>query len=321
MNLRTAAMRSFLGLSLFAGFGLAAKLVASALAQPAIEKTIRVDGLERRYFLFVPSGATGPLPLVLAFHGGGGDPRQMEHYTRFDELAEKEGFVVVYPAGVGGNWNDGRGVAFMRAQRENVDDVKFVRAIVDDVARECPIDRARVFATGISNGAFMSHRLAAEASDTVAAVAPVVGGMAPAIGQTFAPKFPVSVLIIQGDADPLIPIAGGGVATKLGPRRGELIPTADTLAKYVQRNGNPGEPAVTTIDNDPHDGTTVEIRAYPPGPEGAKTEFYLVKGGGHAWPGRPLYLPERTIGRASREISATDVIWSFFKSCPPRNRG
>lgn len=286
----------------------------------AEEHTITVDGLERSYLVVCPADAAGPRPVVLAFHGGRGNARQMQRYSRFDALAKKEQFVVVYPEALYGNWNDGRGVRFLRAQRENVDDMKYVRAVVDDVAKHCPIDRSRIFATGISNGAFISHRLAAEASDLVAAVAPVVGGMAPPIAEKFSPEFPVSILIIQGDADPLIPYDGGGVAANLGPARGKLAPTPETLARYVKRNGNAGEPVITTQDNDPDDGTTVEIRKYPDGPGGVKTELYLVKGGGHCWPGRPAYLPERTIGKASQEFSATDVIWDFFKSCPPRQK-
>ncbi len=195
--------------------------------------------------------------------------------------------------------------------------MKYLRAVVDDVAREHKIDRGRVFATGISNGGFISHRLAAEASDLVAAIAPVVGGMAPEIAKSFNPKFPVSALIIQGDEDPLIPIAGGDVASRFG-KRGQTISAAEIVAKYVARNGNAGQPAMETLDADPEDGTTVEIARYPDGAGGAKTEFYLVKGGGHCWPGRPRYLPEAQIGKASQDFSATDVIWEFFKSCPAR---
>jgi polyhydroxybutyrate depolymerase len=289
-------------------------------AHAAEEHSLTVDGHERSYLFVSPANAAGPLPVVLAFHGGRGNARQMQRYTRFDALVDKENLVVVYPEALEGNWNDGRGVRIMRAQRDNIDDVKFVRALVDDLEKVCPIDRSRIFATGISNGAFISHRLAAEASDLVAAVAPVVGGMAPAILKKFAPEFPVSILIIQGDADPLIPIAGGGVAANLGPARGTLAPTAETLARYVKRNGNPGRPVTTTKDDDPDDGTSVEIQKYPDGPGGVKTELYLIKGGGHCWPGRPAYLPERTIGRASQEFSATDAIWQFFKTCPPRKK-
>ena len=258
------------------------------------------------------------MPMVLALHGGGSNARQMERYTRFNDLAAKEGFLVVYPEAVDGNWNDGRGIAGVRAQQENIDDVKFVRTILDCMSKEHKIDRSRVFCTGISNGAFMSHRLATEASDVITAIAPVVGGMAPAMAKKFHPDQPVSILIIQGDADPLVPIRGGMVGFPRGRKRGQVIPTEETISLYLRRNGNQGDPTVTTLDRDEKDGTSVEIRRYPDGPGGVRTQVYIVRNGGHTWAGRPLYLPEMLIGKATQEFSATEVIWEFFKSCPPR---
>ena len=205
------------------------------------------------------------------------------------------------------------------AQEDNVDDVKFLRAVVEDVASRYKVDRSRVFAAGISNGGFMSHRLAAEASDLVAGVAPVVGGMPLPLGEKFAPKYPVSILIVQGDADPIVPIGGGGIGLAGGMRRGEIMPTTDTLGLYLKRNGNSGEPTRTTIDKDPDDKISVEIAKYPDGPGGVKTQYYLVRGGGHNWPG-PTPLPRNvTRTKISRDFSATDVIWEFFASCPGRS--
>ncbi len=284
----------------------------------AVEHSVTVDGMRRRYLVFPPMGFEKPLPVVLAFHGGGSNARQMERYTRFNDLATKEGFLVVYPEAVDGNWNDGRGIAGVRSQQENIDDVKFVKTLVDRISKDLKIDRSRVFCTGISNGAFMSHRLATEASDLIAAVAPVVGGMAPAMAKQFQPHHPVSILIIQGDADPLVPIRGGIVGFPRGRKRGLVVPTEETISIYVRRNGNRGEPTVTTLDRDEKDGTSVEIRKYPDGPGGVKTHLYIVNNGGHTWAGRPLYLPEMLIGKASQEFSATEVIWEFFKSCSPR---
>ena len=292
--------------------------VAQGLKSDAVEQSVTVDGISRKYLVFAPKGFEKPLPVVFALHGGGSNARQMERYTRFNPLAAKEGFLVLYPEAVEGNWNDGRAIPSVRAQQENIDDLKFVRIIVDSLSREHKIDRSRVFCTGISNGAFMSHRLATEASDLIAAIAPVVGGMAPAMAKKFHPAYPVSILIIQGDADPLVPIRGGMVGFPRGRKRGQVVPTEETISLYVKRNGNQGEPAEATLDWDEKDGTSVEIRKYPDGPGGVKTQVYIVKNGGHTWAGRPLYLPETLIGKASQEFSATDVIWGFFKACPAR---
>lgn len=311
-------MRRFFILSLVVFVASAFAWKALALADgPAIERTIEVDGRSRKYLAFAPEGASGKLPVVLAFHGGGGNARQFERFSGLNQLAQREGFLVVYPDGIGGNWNDGRDSDVVKAQREGIDDVKFIRAMIDEIEKNYSIDRSRIYSTGISNGGFFSNRLAAEASDLVAAVAPVVGSMAPAIGANFNPKYPVSVLIVQGDADPLVPIAGGDIG--LGrKKRGKGMATADVLALYLRRNGNANTPAITTLDADPSDGTTVEVSKYPDGPDGAKTQYYLVKNGGHNWPGTPLYLPEMIIGKASQDFSANETIWEFFKSCPPR---
>jgi pimeloyl-ACP methyl ester carboxylesterase len=126
------------------------------------------------------------LPVDLAFHGAGSSARQMERYTRFNDLAAKEGFLVVYPEAVDGNWNNGRGIEGVRAQQENIDDVKFARLIVDRLSEVYKIDRSRIYCTGISNGAFMSRRLATEASDLIAAIALVVGVISPSLASRIA---------------------------------------------------------------------------------------------------------------------------------------
>ena len=103
--------------------------VASAQSGGAVEHSVTVDGISRNYLVFAPKRFDKPLPMVLALHGGGSNARQMERYTRFNDLAAKEGFLVVYPEAVDGNWNDGRGIAGVRSQQENIDDVKFVTTV------------------------------------------------------------------------------------------------------------------------------------------------------------------------------------------------
>jgi polyhydroxybutyrate depolymerase len=289
-------------------------------AARALKKVIFVDGLERYYLVFTPNHPKQPMPAVLVLHAGGGSARRMERRTRFNELAAKEGFVVIYPESIGGNWNDGRDCSSIRAQRENIDDVRFVRLLVDVVAKQHNIDRSRVFATGASNGAMLSHRLAAEASALICGIAPVVGGMAPAIAEQFQPEFPISILIIQGDSDPIVAIDGGDVIVDQGEKRGKVMSTKEVIAKYCERNANLGDPVRTTLDANPNDRTSVEIAKYPDAPGGQKVWFYLVKGGGHAWPGGKPHLREAFLGETSQDFSATEVIWDFFKGCPPRTK-
>ena len=234
-------------------------------------------------------------------------------------LARSEKFIVVYPMGVGGNWNDGRGSKFIRAQKEGVDDVKFIRTLVDVLAEKYPINRSRIFSTGISNGAFMSHRLAAEASDLVAAIAPVVGSVSPAVSEKFAPTHPVSLFIIQGDADPLLSVKGGQVGLGKLKKRGEAVSLDETVARFLKALDIKQKPTVSMLpDRDPADGTTTESRIYPAGKGGARVQVYLVKGGGHTWPGSRPYLTESLVGKTARDFDATEVIWQFFEACPGR---
>ncbi len=285
------------------------------------EKSIVVDGRSRSFVVYSSKGQSeAPLPLVFVLHGGGsGSSRQLERFTKFNDLARREGFITCYPDGYEGNWNDGRGVSFIKAHSENVDDVRFFRAMVELVSKESKVDQSRIFATGISNGGFMSHRLAADASDVFSAVAPIVGGMAIPIGESFNPTHPVSLFVIQGEADPLVPYAGGEVGYKLGRKRGKLLPTTTSIQKYLARNGIRDKSKSKILpDKDPDDGTITETRSWPVGEGGSKVQFYSIRNGGHTWPGRPLYAPERLIGKVSNDFDACEEIWKFFKSCPPR---
>jgi polyhydroxybutyrate depolymerase len=285
------------------------------------EKSIVVDGRTRNFIVYTPKQQTkAPLPMVFVLHGGGsGTSQQLERFTKFNDVAEREGFITCYPEGYDGNWNDGRGVSFIKAHSENVDDVKFLRAVVDSVAKEQKVDRSKIFATGISNGGFMSHRLAADASDVFAAVAPMVGGMTIPIGEKFKPEYPVSLFVIQGEADPLVPYAGGEVGYRVGKKRGRFLPTKTSIEKYLERNGVPDTPSSKILpDKEPDDGTTTEVVTWPDGEGGSKIQFYSIRNGGHTWPGRPLYAPERLVGKVSLDFDACEEIWKFFKSCPPR---
>src|SRR3990170_1393347 len=198
-----------------------------------VARTIRFGGLERTYLLHVPWGFPQgrPAGLVFILHGGGVTGRNMEQMTRFSELADREGFIAVYPDADERNWNDGRDTPNIRAQQENVDDVGFIGALIALLTREFGIDPRRVHSTGISNGAFMSQRLAVELSDRIAAIAPVVGGMAPQLRER-PPKTPRGVPGMNRADDPLVPYQGGTVART----RGETISVADIVRLWVTHN-------------------------------------------------------------------------------------
>jgi polyhydroxybutyrate depolymerase len=303
-----------------------ALLAAGAAAEERVEDpvqtehTVTVDGIERAYLVQAPRAAKGKkLPVVFLFHGGGGRAQYMTR-TAFRSLAGLGKLIAVCPQGWRNRWNDGRKGEAIPAQVRDIDDVKFVRIIVDDLAKRLPIDKTRLFSTGVSNGAIFSHRLAAEASDLFAAIAPIIGGLAEPLAPKFKPAHPISLLVIQGTADPLVPFNGGPIgAGRLG-KRGSIIATAAMLKKYLAHNGIEGDPELEVFeDAAPDDGTTTIVRRYPQGKAGVRVELYVVKNGGHAVPGNPSRaLRESLVGKTSRDFDAYAVIWAFFESCPPR---
>jgi polyhydroxybutyrate depolymerase len=280
---------------------------ASAPTPVGEPRTLRTGGVTRRYFLYLPSTwhRGRPVPLVLVFHGGGGRASGIAPHTGFSQLAEREGFVVAYPQGLNGRWNDGRGYAATH------DDVGFVRALLDTLGRELVIDPRRVYATGISNGAMFSYRLACDLPGSFAAVAPVAGAMPADLAPSCAHAQPVSVLAFQGTADPLMPYAGGGVAR----RRGRVLSAERSIAFWATASGCGAAP-VTTLEPDLvlDDGTRVRRTVYGGCRGGTAVELYTIEGGGHTWPGGPPV--GGSVGRVTRDVDATPLIWAFFAQHP-----
>lgn len=275
-------------------------------------------GRERTYRLYAPPAPAPGVarPLVLVLHGGGGTGAAMERLTlgRFNRLADRDGAVVAYPDGVDRHWNDGRGVAAYAAHAQNVDDVGFLAALVDHLVRTAAADPRRVYVAGISNGGLMAFRFAREASDRVAAIAPVAISMAVSAVPLRDPARPVSVLMIAGTDDPLVPWRGGTLGVP-GPREaGRVLSVPESVRYWTGVNSCPPVPDVAMEpDRDPNDGTRVRRETYAPCREGTEVVLYAVEGGGHTWPGGPQYLPARLVGRTSRDIDATAVIWEFFR--------
>jgi polyhydroxybutyrate depolymerase len=291
---------------------------ASTPANYDYSSSIFSGGLQRTYNVHISSSydKATPTPLVIVLHGGGGTGQGMTKLTNFNAIADRENFIVVYPDGLEKHWNDGRGVQRYRAQVQNVDDVGFISALIDHLSGELNIDARKIYVTGISNGAMMSHRLGCELSQKIAAIAPVAGNIPVNMASIWAPSRPVSVLLINGTDDPLVPWAGGDV--HLGPfELGQVLSVADTVKFWVANDKCASPPLVEQLpDKDPSDGTTVQRETYGGCVGGAEVVLYAVEGGGHTWQGGLQYLPESTIGRTSRDFDATEVIWKFFKEHP-----
>ncbi len=268
--------------------------------------SLTVDGLTRTYTVHIPVMYDDPAPLVIALHGGGGSAEKMVNLTDFNAVSDKKGFIVVYPNGVDNHWNDGRDVDY-RAHQEDVNDVKFISALIDHLSTELSIDETRIYVTGISNGAMMSCRLACELSEKIAAIAMVAGTMPEALVDC-SPS-PVPVLIMNGTDDPLVRWEGGEI--RVGRQSlGVILSAYDTVMYWVTVNGCSPSPEIRWLPDSIEDGCFVRKEVY----KGEKGDvvLYAIEGGGHTWPGGPQYASKRLIGRTCYDINAADVIWQFF---------
>ena len=288
------------------------RLAASTPTTLTVIRSVTHAGLQRTYRLRIPTSVPRSAPLVLALHGGGSNARQMERSSGLNGLADQEGFIVAYPESGSRNWYDGREGDFDSAHAERRDDAGFLAAVVAAVGREHPVDRRRIYATGISNGAFMSHYFAATHAELVAAIAPVVGGIADPFHRSFAPSEPVSVLVVQGTEDPLVPYGSGDVV--LG--RGRVIPTEEALRLWRRANDCSAPPRTSLLpDRDRTDGCRVERTVWAGCRGGSEVVLLKMQGAGHTWPDGSQYLPRRVIGRVCRDFDAS-YLWEFFQSHP-----
>lgn len=270
------------------------------------------DGIERSYVVVAPAAATKPgarLPLVLVLHGGGGNAANAERMTGFTRKAHREGFVVAYPEGTGRfkdrllTWNAGHCCGAAMASR--ADDVGFIGALLDRLAKDYPIDPRRVYATGMSNGGMMAHRLGRELPQRFAAVAPVV---ATVFGDEAKPAQPVSALMINGALDKAVPHLGGPPGGRF-PGAWDGTPARPALeqgAFWAAANGCEGEPERSDR------GALAHWRYRCPA--GRAVELFLVGDIGHAWPGG--VAGSRRGDAPDSTLDATAVIWEFFKAHP-----
>jgi polyhydroxybutyrate depolymerase len=276
--------------------------------------TITVDGLERSYIVHLPKNfvQTKRTPLVIALHGGRGKADGMDRLTGFNNVSDKYGFIVIYPDGVKKQWNDGRNDFHLN---DKIDDVKFISVLIDTLKALYNIDSNRVYVTGISNGGIMSFRLACELSNKIAAAAPVAASMPESPVYKCSPLRPVPMMIIFGDEDPLVPFNGGDISIFGLSSRGKVIPVKESVSYWVNFNGCSSNSIISQIDNADDDTKAIknDYQDNPLKKNNSEVVFWLIKGGGHTWPGGLQYLPKAIIGRTSSQINASEEIWKFFE--------
>jgi polyhydroxybutyrate depolymerase len=273
---------------------------------------------ERSYLVRLPPRfrQRGPLPVVLAFHGGGGTARVFKAYARLDAVADREGFVAVYPDGTGPfrrsvlTWNAGDCCGW--ASEHGVDDVGFALAVLDDLARDLPVDHARVYATGHSNGAMMAYRLAVDASPRIAAIAAVAGAAA----TDRLPAGPVPVLHVHSVDDARAVYAGGYAAPfPFAAVRVRHRPVEPTLGRWAEHNGCPGDPAVMDRRATERAGRrhTATLHVWAGCPDNAEVALWRLTGAGHGWPGSTSPLPEVWMGPDTDVLDAAEEGWRFLR--------
>lgn len=262
----------------------------------AQDAELRVGMVNRSYRYFVPATASEQaLPLVVALHGGWGTGKALADQSGLDAAAERHGFAVVYPNGIWRSWNAGNCCG--KAGTDNIDDVGFIRALVKELRGASCIDEKAVFATGFSNGAMMTHRLACEAPELFNAIAPVSGG--PMIERCASDR-PMPALLLIGRKDERIPWDGGTYDDTYRP----------SIAEQVQVLAKRNRCDETTDDAVAGGGDSCTRRASC---GGGATVWCVIDGVGHQWPGGKTLLP-RLLGPNRDVVDASDLILRFFKS-------
>jgi len=288
---------------------------------------LHFGGLARSYIVHVPpqSFADGAFPVILNFHGAGSNAQQQEWYSAMDATADRAGFLAVYPNGTGRGtraltWNAGGCCAY--AERNRVDDVGFTRALLDDLATRVRVDRARVYATGISNGGMMAFRLGVEAADLIAAIAPVEGAL---MVEASGPARAMPLMLFNSVDDRYVPY-GGRPGLLGGLSRATRYPRVPGVDEEVVRwrgfdgcpSGAQVGPELKGASGSADAGNTATRYEWGPCRDGSRIVLWKLSGSGHVWPGasRSVFY----LGRGTRVIDANDQMWQFFRDFSPARR-
>lgn len=263
-----------------------------------VSENMVFEGLTRSYIRYMPTSYQpgDPLPLVFVLHGFTQNAQTIMNFSGFNALAERDRFIVVYANGVNNGWNTNSG--FPGGSTAN--DVGFLSALIDTMITRYGIDDQRVYSCGFSAGGFMSHRLACELSDRIAAIASVSGTMSQAALTACAPAEKTPILQIHGTSDLIVAYAGSAAN----------VSVEVTLAFWTERNDCPASPQLMAIPDTVNEGSSVDRLTFSPCEENGEVVHLKVLNGGHTWPGAN---GNSGIGTTNRDISASVEIWDFFR--------
>lgn len=256
------------------------------------------NSIVRSYIVHLPTGynASNQYPVVINMHGYTSTASQQQSYSQMNVVADTGKFIVVYPDGVNNAWNAGYGV------NASIDDVGFISVLIDTLKNKCSVNANKVFACGMSNGGFMSYRLACELNNKIAAIASVTGLMGDSVRLFLCQNnCAVPVMDFHGTTDPTVNYNGAP---------GYI--SADSCIQWWRvKDGCPVPPVVTNIpDINTTDGCTATKYYYGLGNDSSEVVFFKITNGGHTWPGG---VPIPSFGNTNQDIKASGEIWNFFK--------
>ena len=273
----------------------------------SIHEKIVVDDIKREYYLYIPKNTSQEkIPLLVMLHGRFGTAKLMLEGYNMNTIADREGFAVVYPNGYNRSWADGRGGT--PADKDKIDDVKFLETVIQRIYTNYPIDKSKVFIAGHSNGGFMTQRMLIEKTNLFRAGASVTAYISKNVLEKFSPDKAVSVTFLSGTEDPLVPFEGGFVVDGE-----EILGADDSVKRWVEWNECKPQPKKKTFD-EKQDETKLEIYSYEECKDKVSVRLYKIIGAGHMWPGISQQMPLIDLGKPTEELNASEEIWSFFKS-------
>jgi polyhydroxybutyrate depolymerase len=266
-------------------------------------ETIIVENIERKYQVYIPTTyKEEPVPLVLVFHMLTGSGKTTQWLTNFNNIAEQEGFIVVYPEGYKASWAEGSNL--YAADQNQINDVVFTSELMDKLMRDYAIIPNQIYATGFSSGGLMVQRLGCELSDRITAIATVGATFSKNIIKNCNPQMPLPILMINGTDDRGVPWEGDS----------DYVSVPETVEYWIKQNSCSNVPGKIQMPDINADGTTVIHDAYTECLEDSSVNLYTIVGGGHTWPrGSQLVQLWGLNGTISQDIDASQAIWTFFQ--------
>jgi polyhydroxybutyrate depolymerase len=321
---RARRVLAWVGAGLALLLGLAVYLLyAPAPPEPKLsarpsKHVLQIGGRQRPYLLYTPADLAPSPPLLVVFHGSMGNPAGIRVATGYglERLADRHGFILAYPQGHDGHWNDCRKAADYAARRLGIDDVGFFEALVDRLRRERGVDPARVFVAGLSNGGHFAFRLALERPERIAGAAVFAASLPTPDNNDCRPLGPPPpLLLVNGTSDPINPFQGGTVTLFGFGNRGSVLSARDTARHFAGPQA--GAPVTDRLSPRARgDGTWAE-RSVWRSPGRSEVALLAIHGGGHIVP-QPAHRPPRLLGRATSAIDGPEEAWAFFRRQPPR---